>query len=232
MLKKYFINKLILIVLFFTFCVSQISFADTVPLDGSVSKTVTISAQVVPFVEPIIPPIPPIQSNSISHSGSSIIDMPTVVNFFGFSVPFSKIYILQDGKKASSSTTLVDGKFTSSINLSTTNIYNFSIYAENEKGNKSSIISIPIYIKKGISVNVNNIYLFFKNKESVESDMGKSCIYLIGDMNCDNHVNLTDYTIMTYWYKRQITPSKGVDLNHDGKITLADFSILMYHWTD
>ncbi|MFA6385357.1 MAG: dockerin type I domain-containing protein, partial [Candidatus Paceibacterota bacterium] len=56
------------------------------------------------------------------------------------------------------------------------------------------------------------------------------CSFLRGDLNCDNHVNLIDFSIMAYWYKK-INPPEKVDLNNDGKITLVDFSIMAFNWT-
>jgi hypothetical protein len=58
-----------------------------------------------------------------------------------------------------------------------------------------------------------------------------TCGSLIGDINCDGKVNLVDFSIMAYWYKKGTTPPANVDLNHDGRINLVDFSILAYHWT-
>ncbi len=55
---------------------------------------------------------------------------------------------------------------------------------------------------------------------------------LIGDLNCDNHVNLLDFSILSFWYNNQAIPPKKVDIDLDGKITLIDFSIMMYYWTD
>jgi len=51
-----------------------------------------------------------------------------------------------------------------------------------------------------------------------------------GDMNNDNRVNLVDFSITAYWYKRS-SPPATVDLNSDGKIDLVDFSIMAYYWT-
>lgn len=51
-----------------------------------------------------------------------------------------------------------------------------------------------------------------------------------GDLNKDNHVNLVDFSIMAYWYKK-VNPPQNVDLNNDRKITLVDFSILAFNWT-
>jgi len=51
-----------------------------------------------------------------------------------------------------------------------------------------------------------------------------------GDLNNDNRVNLVDFSIAAYWYKRTSPPS-SVDLNGDGKVDLVDFSIMAYYWT-
>lgn len=56
------------------------------------------------------------------------------------------------------------------------------------------------------------------------------CSLLIGDLNCDNRVNLVDFSIMAYWYKKSNFPKK-VDLNKDLRVNLIDFSIMAYHWT-
>ena len=50
------------------------------------------------------------------------------------------------------------------------------------------------------------------------------------DLNNDNRVNLLDFSIMAFWYKKINFPIK-VDLNKDGKINLTDLSILAYCWT-
>lgn len=50
------------------------------------------------------------------------------------------------------------------------------------------------------------------------------------DLNNDSRINLVDFSIMAFWYKRTGFPAKA-DLNNDGKINLIDFSILAYSWT-
>jgi hypothetical protein len=55
-----------------------------------------------------------------------------------------------------------------------------------------------------------------------------------GDINHDGKVNLVDFSILAYWYKRPLTAEalkQCIDQNGDGKVTLADFSILAYFWT-
>ncbi len=50
------------------------------------------------------------------------------------------------------------------------------------------------------------------------------------DLNDDNRVNILDFSIMAFWYKRLGFPPK-VDLSTDGRINLTDLSILAYCWT-
>jgi hypothetical protein len=54
--------------------------------------------------------------------------------------------------------------------------------------------------------------------------------FLKADLNNDSKVNLIDYSIMAYWYKRG-SPPVHVDLNTDGAVDLVDFSIMAYYWT-
>ncbi len=53
------------------------------------------------------------------------------------------------------------------------------------------------------------------------------------DFNKDNKVNLVDFSIAAFWYKKSVLSeaAKMVDLNSDSKIDLVDFSILAYYWT-
>jgi len=55
------------------------------------------------------------------------------------------------------------------------------------------------------------------------------------DLNCDGRVNLVDFSIAAFWYKRPISPEFSVRekerLNGDGKVDLVDFSIMAFFWT-
>jgi hypothetical protein len=56
-----------------------------------------------------------------------------------------------------------------------------------------------------------------------------------GDLNADCRVNLVDFSIAAYWYKRPLSVAfKKIEkerLNGDGKIDLTDFSIMAYYWS-
>jgi len=55
------------------------------------------------------------------------------------------------------------------------------------------------------------------------------------DLNSDCSVNLVDFSIAAYWYKRPLSAAFKViekaKLNGDGKLDLIDFSIMAYYWT-
>ncbi|MBI5405946.1 hypothetical protein HY972_02825 [Candidatus Kaiserbacteria bacterium] len=51
-----------------------------------------------------------------------------------------------------------------------------------------------------------------------------------GDTNGDGRVNLVDFSVAAYWYKRASPPASS-DLNGDGKVDLVDFSIMAFNWT-
>jgi len=55
------------------------------------------------------------------------------------------------------------------------------------------------------------------------------------DLNNDCKINLIDFSIAAYWYKRPLSEAfskiEKEKLNADGKITLVDFSIMAYYWT-
>jgi len=54
-----------------------------------------------------------------------------------------------------------------------------------------------------------------------------------GDLNCDGHIDLVDFSIMAYCYERSPLPSQcfKADLNRDNTVNLVDFSILASNWT-
>ncbi len=52
------------------------------------------------------------------------------------------------------------------------------------------------------------------------------------DLNRDGKVNLTDFSILLYWWNTNGGNSNPpADINGDGKVTLTDFSIMIFNWT-
>ncbi len=58
---------------------------------------------------------------------------------------------------------------------------------------------------------------------------------LKGDLNKDGKVNLVDFSIAAFWYKKQLSVSfqliETERLNGDKQINLTDFSIIAFNWT-
>lgn len=54
-----------------------------------------------------------------------------------------------------------------------------------------------------------------------------SKVTCLGDYNSDGYVNLTDFSIMLYYWKKY---SPTHDLSGDGYVNLTDFSIMLYYW--
>lgn len=52
-----------------------------------------------------------------------------------------------------------------------------------------------------------------------------------GDCNKDGIINLIDFSVMAFWYKKNKPPT-CVDVNSDNAVNLVDFSILAYFWTN
>ncbi len=66
---------------------------------------------------------------------------------------------------------------------------------------------------------------------SLEEEPSIECRKLIVDLNCDDKVNIIDFSIMYYWFERQPVP-RTVDLNHDGRVNIFDFSVMAYYWSE
>lgn len=72
--------------------------------------------------------------------------------------------------------------------------------------------------------------VFFKVVDSTTPpDHGSdpSCDITKGDLNCDNRVNLVDFSILLYYWGGA---NKLADINADGNVNLVDFSIMMFYW--
>lgn len=76
----------------------------------------------------------------------------------------------------------------------------------------------------------SNPLLFTVGKQNVMRKTKASLVNARCDLNNDSRVNLLDFSIMAFWYKRLGFPLK-VDLNSDGRVNLTDLSILAYCWT-
>lgn len=68
--------------------------------------------------------------------------------------------------------------------------------------------------------------------QSVSSQTEPFTVVLSADLNIDEKVNLTDFSILMFNYGRVSPPNVAADINDNGGMPdLVDFSIMMYYWT-
>lgn len=241
----------------------------------------------------------------------------TKVIFSGKAYPKSTITLLKDAQIAATTIAGADANFQISVSGLSAGNYIFSLYGEDSKGLRSSLITFPISVTQGATTNVSGIFIaptidvdksevkrgdniaifgqsvpnseitisinsdeeifaktpadksgvylynfdtspleiaqhFTKSKAALGpeiSSFSKAVSFNVGtktiiketakcgkaDLNCDKKVNLVDFSIAAYWYKRRISADFAVKekelLNSDGKVDLVDFSIMAYYWT-
>ena len=99
-----------------------------------------------------------------------------------------------------------------------TEVLDYGNHLTKSKAAKSGEIS-PFSKAVGFVVGTKNVFAKLPAKYPQKADLNNDC-----------KVNLVDFSIAAYWYKRP-SPPKNIDLNGDGKIDLIDFSIMAYYWT-
>ncbi len=79
-------------------------------------------------------------------------------------------------------------------------------------------------VAEGVSTNFSN-YLNYGVGERATPTIN-------ADLNRDGRVNLTDFSILLFWWGTDGGASNPpADINQDGRVNLTDFSILLFNWT-
>lgn len=168
----------------------------------------------------VTPPVDPPGGGGGGGGGATTAYGVGSVTFSGQASPRSIIMILKDAQIGTSVIAGVDGSFSAIMsNLSAGN-YIFSLYGEDDRGNRSGRLTFPVSVASGATTNITGILL----------DKPAGSCNLRGDVNGDCRVNLTDFSIVGYWYNRT-NPPKRTDINGDGRVNLVDFSIMAFNWT-
>lgn len=53
-----------------------------------------------------------------------------------------------------------------------------------------------------------------------------------GDIDCNGTTDLSDLSILLYYWNSTNVNNRRADINGDGVVNMVDFSILLYYWTD
>ena len=242
----------------------------------------------------------------------------TKVIFSGRAYPGMKVTVLKDAQIAVSTVADPGADFRVTVSGLSTGFYTFSLYSEDNYKRRSSLLTFPVTITSGVTIDIDNlfiaptvavdkievkhgndiaifgqsapdseitisvssekeifsrtnsdangIYLYnfdtaqidkgqhhTKSKAAVggaTSPFGKSVgfavgtrdiaavaedLFLMGDLSKTGKVNLVDFSIAAFWYRKTLSPAmKEIEcerLNCDGIINLTDFSIMAYYWT-
>lgn len=178
---------------------------------SAVTKTIIILSGIATEIEGIFIP-PTITTDKIE------VKKGDVITFSGKSVPLSQVYLTIFTKNGITTgvTSQKDGSWTYQLQTKNMELGNYDSKALEKLNGETSLYSTNLLFTVGTTnkVRVANV-VSSKNR----------C-----DLNNDTRVNLLDFSIMAFWYKRIGFPLK-VDLNTDGKINLTDLSILAYCWT-
>jgi hypothetical protein len=145
------------------------------------------------------------------------VDPGQTLTITGFSLPNADITIQnqKDGSAASLKTleTTSDSDGEWSVTLDTDN-FSAGSYKVRAKAVQSGI---------GRETNYSN-YTFY--------GVGQEVTGINADLNRDGSVNLTDFSILLFWWASDGGSSDPpADINQDGTVSLTDFSILLFNWT-
>lgn len=76
----------------------------------------------------------------------------------------------------------------------------------------------------GVTTNFSN-YTYYGVGQEATGDIN-------ADLNTDGRVNLTDFSILLFWWGTAGGDSNPpADINRDGSVSLTDFSIMLFNWT-
>jgi len=271
----------------------------------TIEETVTITATV---------PAPSPPPSGGGGGGGAVPSPPqTTVNFTGRAYPKSTVTLLKDAQIVATTIAGADANFAITLSGLSGGNFIFSVYSEDNKGRRSSLLTFPISITQGVTTTVSGIFIaptiavdksevkrgdniaifgqsasqadiiisvnseeeffvktisdkdgiylynfdttplemrqhFTKSKASIGnleiSSFSRVISFKVGtktvekakkaevkgDLNQDGRVNLVDFSIAAYWYKRP-SPPAAADSNGDGKVDLIDFSIMAFYWT-
>lgn len=140
------------------------------------------------------------------------------IAIFGQTVPQAAVTVKVNSEQEFFEQTMADNNGVYLLNYDTTPL---------EKGNH---LTSSKSAQSGSISNFGKTVAFAVGNKNIGQTLGVGCSDFRGDINCDVKVNLVDFSIAAYWYKRS-NPPANVDINNDGVVNLIDFSIMAYNWT-
>ena len=140
-----------------------------------------------------------------------------ILNILGQSIPNANITILIKSENELVKKTMAEADGTWFYRFDTLEVEYGNHLAQGRASKNSELSNLSKAV--GFKVGTQNVE-FVPVKNNVEK----------ADVSGDAQVNLTDFSIAAFWYKRP-SPPEHVDLNNDGEVDLVDFSIMAFYWT-
>lgn len=145
------------------------------------------------------------------------------IEFFGYAYPVSSINIMINSEKEILDKAVADkyGRWTYSLKSSVLELGDHTAKTQTiATQDLASSYSAPLAFKVG------NEDILADN-----SNQKNNLCSTHGDINGDGKVNITDFSILMYFWNKASPSNACADINGDGKVNLQDFSIMLYWWT-
>lgn len=189
---------------------------------------------------------------SATPSGGQSPPSPAVlasVSFSGRAYPNRVVTLLKDAQIAIATVAGPDSLFSMSLSGVSPGSYIFSIYSEDNSRRRSAPLTFPVTLTAGVMTSITDIFIaptidvdkaevkrseFAVGTGTVEVSAKRRCPKK-GDLNSDCRVNILDFSIAAFWYKKPISLAFAAiereKLNGDGKLNIVDLSIMAFYWT-
>ena len=155
-------------------------------------------------------------------SDKSVVKVGNTIKFFGYSYPISSVNIQINSEKEILDKTVADkfGRWVYSLKADDLEIGDHTSRSQTfAAANLASAYSSPLAFKVG-----NTDVL---NQNNLKSPLCSAR----GDINTDGKVNITDFSVLMFFWNKTKPNNICADVNGDSKVDLKDFSIMLYWWT-
>lgn len=159
------------------------------------------------------------------NSDKSAVKVGNTIKFFGYTYPISSVNIEVHSKKQILDQVKADKFGRWSYSLSTVDLEKGEHIAKSQTLASAELASA---YSETLNFQVGDKDVF--NSAAVPQNQNGKCS-THGDINNDNKINVTDFSILLYFWGKKNPSNKCVDINADGNVDLKDFSIMLYWWT-
>ncbi|MDP3986040.1 MAG: hypothetical protein Q8P77_01250 [Candidatus Veblenbacteria bacterium] len=187
----------------------------------TVALSVSVAGGTVTTIADLVMP-PTLWANPAATTQGS----PVALN--GFAAPGAEVFIaLPSGLPVLRATAAGSGRFSASFDTSVLSlgVYVVRGYAR-LSGGLLSEFSSPVRVVVLPAGTPPEVIPTEPSLPPGEEEEVRTCAR--GDLSNDSHVNLTDFSILIYWWG---SVNQCADQNGDGSVNLTDLSILLYWWT-